>query len=221
LAGKVRYQAVEAPTTVPWYVIGLLHMRESTNNFHCWLHNGDPMFDHDGKPKRTVQIPPNRPPNPSVSWEDGAVDALQGFKLTTIKDWTAERIAYTAEAFNGWGYTLYRHIPSPYLFGGSSVQLRGKYVEDRVWDATKWDDQLGVLTTLKALMQLDASIKLTPSMTIQPRLVIPSSPALPNIPVPVPVANPTPKAGPVSLPTLTPGAWSKFFSALFSLFRKK
>ncbi|SHH47777.1 Lysozyme family protein [Bradyrhizobium erythrophlei] len=210
-AGTARYQAVEAKTTVPWYVIGLLHMRESNNNFHCWLHNGDPMFNHEGQPTRTVQVPPNRPPNPAVTWEEGAVDALQGFKLTQIKDWSAERIAYTAEAFNGWGYTLYRHIPSPYLFGGSSIQQRGKYVRDRVWDSTEWDTQLGVLTTLKALMLIDPSIDLHPSMTV-------TRPDLPPI-----APYPTPKADHPSLPTLAPkpSIWVVILTAILSILRKK
>ena len=202
LEGKPRYQAVERQTGVPWYVIGLLHMRESNNSFSHWLHNGDTMRHPDGTPAKTVQVPAGRPPNPNASWEEGAVDALQGFKLTQIKDWPVERIAYTAEAFNGWAYTMSYHMPSPYLFGGSSVQQRGKFIRDHVFDPTVWDSQLGVLTTLKTLMGID-SITLCPSMTITEPKVTPAP------------LTPAPKAGP-NLAT-KPGFWVN----LFSFFRRK
>jgi len=41
--------------------------------FHAWMHNGDPMFDHSGAPRRTVNVPAHRPPDPAVSWEDGSL----------------------------------------------------------------------------------------------------------------------------------------------------
>jgi hypothetical protein len=41
--------------------------------FHAWLHNGDPMFDHNGAARQTVNVPAHRPPDPAVSWEDGSL----------------------------------------------------------------------------------------------------------------------------------------------------
>src|SRR5262245_646258 len=98
IRSKARYQVVEQRTGVPWFVVGCLHMRESDADFSTWLHNGDPMRDRQGRPIRTRDVPPNRPPNPAVSWEDGAYDALVVCEhFDAITDWGPERVAYAAE----------------------------------------------------------------------------------------------------------------------------
>src|SRR5262245_57602353 len=124
IAGKARYQAVEAATGVPWFVIGCLHHRESNCNFNTYLGNGQPLN------RVTTIVPRGRGPWPSV--EEGAFDALVTVEnLNDIKDWGPEHIAYAAEKFNGFGYRHpSRNIPSPYLWGGTSVQKRGKFVRD-------------------------------------------------------------------------------------------
>src|SRR6266849_3014563 len=59
---KARFLAVEERTGVPWFMTGIILTREagSPPNFHAWLHNGDPMFDHDGFPRQTVNVPARR-----------------------------------------------------------------------------------------------------------------------------------------------------------------
>lgn len=160
IAHKARYKAVEARTGVPWFVVGCLHMRESDGSFTTWLHNGDPMR-RGGLPVQTVHVPAGRPPNPNVSWEEGAYDALVVVEhFDSITEWGPEHVAYAAEKFNGWGYrSPARNIPSPYLWGGTSVQQRGKFVRDGVYDSTVMDPQIGAMAVLKQIMSLDAEAR--------------------------------------------------------------
>lgn len=165
-SAKMRYQKVEATTGVPWFVVGCLHMRESNADFNTWLHNGDPMR-RNGKPVQTVHVPANRPPDPNVSWEQGAYDALVTIEhLDQIKDWGPEHVAYAAEKFNGFGYrNPNRNIPSPYLWGGTSVQQRGKYVSDGKYDPNVMDTQIGAMAVLREIMELDVTAKFPPPQT--------------------------------------------------------
>ncbi len=160
---KTMFQLVEQRTGVPWFVTGIIITREagSPPNFHAWLHNGDPMFDHDGRSRQTVHVPAKRPPNPRVSWEDGAVDAYAIEGLIHRNDWSAALVAWVLEKFNGWGYREYRGIPSPYLWGGTVVQKPGKYTADRVFDKSVMDTQIGGMALLAALMQIDPTVKFT------------------------------------------------------------
>lgn len=157
IRGKKTYLQAEKRTGVKWFVIGLIHYRESNCDFDTWLHNGDPMRRKD-KPVRTVHIPIGRPPNPGVDWVEGAFDALVTVEhLDAIHSWGVEHVAFSAEKMNGFGYrnpTI--DIPSPYLWGGSNRQKRGKFYADRKYSATIWDTQLGAMTVLRALMDLDS-----------------------------------------------------------------
>lgn len=187
---KARYQAVEKTTSVPWFVIGCLHMRESNADFNRWLHNGDPMRNKQGRPIKTVHVPPGRPPNPDVTWEQGAYDALVTVQhLDRIKEWGPDHVAYALEDFNGWGYRHpKRNIPSPYLWGGTSVQKRGKFIRDGEYDANTMDTQLGGMAVLKQLLLLyPHDVRWTRSAPIVPPPP-PQPPAAPIIePKPEPV----------------------------------
>jgi lysozyme family protein len=158
---KVRFDSVEQLTGVPWFVTGIISTREggSPPNFHAWLHNGDPMFDHKGEPRQTVDVPSHRPPNPVCSWEDGACDAYEIEGLIHKKDWSPAFVAWLLEKFNGWGYREYHGIPSPYLWGGTVVQKPGKYTADRVFNPHVMDEQIGGMALLAALMQIDPTVK--------------------------------------------------------------
>jgi lysozyme family protein len=155
-AAKAHFLEVEKRTGVPWFVTGIVLTREggSPPNFHCWLHNGDPMFDHNGQPRQTHDVPAHRPPNPAVSWEDGAVDAYTIEGLINKKEWCPAFVAWLLEKFNGWGYRQYHGIPSPYVWGATIVQKRGKYVRDGHYDPTVMDPQIGGMALLAALMQI-------------------------------------------------------------------
>ena len=155
-----RFRAVETRTGVPWFVTGIILTREagSPPNFHAWLHNGDPMFDHNGFARQTVNVPAHRPPNPALSWEDGAVDAYAIEGLLNKTDWSPALVAWLLEKFNGFGYRLYHHVRSPYLWGATSVQQRGKYTADRRWDPTVMDPQIGGMALLAALIEREPGI---------------------------------------------------------------
>lgn len=149
-SNKARYAKVEATTGVPWYLIAALHYRESDANFNTYLGNGDPLS------YRTTHVPRGR--GPFSSWESGAIDALRLDGLSRVIDWRLEKDIFYAELFNGWGYHN-RGLPSPYIWGGTSIQKAGKYVADGQWSSTAWDKQLGVAAIIRGLMNIDASIK--------------------------------------------------------------
>lgn len=148
---KSHYVAAEKLTGVPWYMIALLHMRESDNDFRTQLAQGDPLN------RKSTHVPRGR--GPFKTWEDGAYDALVTLKgFNKIIDWRLEKILYYAELYNGWGY--YNHgVPSAYLWAGSTVYSGGKYVADGVWSASAVDSQPGVASVLRVMMELDSSIK--------------------------------------------------------------
>jgi lysozyme family protein len=193
IACKDRYKAVEARTNVKWFVVGCLHVRESglkngKPDFDAWLHNGDPMRNKAGKPIKTVHKPAGRPPNPNVTWEDGAYDALVVCEqLDKITDWGPERVAYAAEKFNGFGYrSPSRYIPSPYLWGGTSVQKPGKFIADGKYDSDVMDTQIGAMAVLKQMMALDAEVRFDEAK--------PSPPEPPEVPPPDVPPPASPKA---------------------------
>lgn len=151
LGNKKRYQRIESATGVPWHFVALAHYRESTLNFNKNLCNGQPLG------MRTTIVPKGR--GPYKSFEESAYDALVTIKRYSARmDWSIAAYCYRIEGYNGYGYHG-KDIPSPYLVGGSNKWKRGKYIRDHVYDPTHWDTQLGVLTLLKALMELDPSIK--------------------------------------------------------------
>jgi lysozyme family protein len=144
-ANKSHYMAVEAVTGVPWWLIGVLHMRESNCDLRTYLGNGQSLDEV------TTQVPEGR--GPWSSFEDGAIDAMRYEGFDKVKDWSMEHALFLAETFNGPGYHN-KGLPSPYIVGGSNKQKPGKYTEDHGFDATIMDSQLGVACMLQALIQL-------------------------------------------------------------------
>ena len=151
LAGKDRYLAVEGKTGVPWWMIAIIAERESGQNWSRSLAQGD-RWDRVSR-----HVPKGR--GPFKSWEAAAVDALHIDHLDDVQDWRLEKTLYYWERYNGWGYHLYHGIPSPYLWGGTSIQKCGKYRDDGKWDPKQWDTQLGAAAMLRALMDADSTIQ--------------------------------------------------------------
>ncbi len=159
IAAKTRLKGVQALTNAPWFFIGLMLGREAGYpgghlNFNAVLHNGQVIV---GTNKKTTIVPKGR--GPFATFEESAIDAakLKGFGGG---EWGPERIAYETEAFNGFGYRNKRiNIPSPYLWGGTNRQQRGKYIKDGVFDKTVMDSQLGTMAVLKMLMELDPEVR--------------------------------------------------------------
>lgn len=150
-AAKTRYSAVEQATTVPWYMIACIHERESSQDWKASLAQGD-RWD-----RVSTHVPAGR--GPFASWEAAAIDALHLDGLTLVTDWRVEKTIYYWTKYNGWGY--YAHnIPSPYVFGATTIQKPGKYIRDGIWSANTTDTQIGCAVMLKQIMILDPTISI-------------------------------------------------------------
>lgn len=149
---KGRYQAVEAKTGVPWFVIAVIHMRESSQSWTRSLAQGDPI-NHV-----SIHVPAGRPPG---TWEAVAIDALVncGPYLARKTDWSVGGTLANLELYNGAGYANHNH-PSPYLWAGTNQYSKGKYVADGVYDPNHVDEQPGCAGLILAMMAIDPSIKM-------------------------------------------------------------
>jgi lysozyme family protein len=180
-AAKSRYQAVEERTGVPWFVIAVIHERESSQNWSRSLAQGDPWN------AVSTHVPAGR--GPFLSWEEAAIDALEECApyLGRRKDWSLAGVLVALEMYNGLGY-FNRGVPSPYLWAGTDQYKAGKYVADGKYDPNAVDQQMGCAALILALMALDQSITLD---GIAPVKVAPP-PSATEKPAPVSVTNPAP-----------------------------
>lgn len=143
IAFRAAYEEVEKATGVPWYVVGIMDMREGGGGACRHLHNGDSLK------RPTVQVPAHRPPGQGpFTFFQSACDALKIKNLDKITEWNVERMAYEFERYNGFGYRQYRKIVSPYLWGGTNHQQRGKYVADGKYSTAVMDPQHGCMPLL-------------------------------------------------------------------------
>lgn len=184
LASKERYESVAAMTNVPWYVVGLIHQMEAGCRFTCHLHNGDPLS------AKTVHVPKGRPTKgiPVFPWEDSACDALLMHGLDKVGDWPVERVCFELERYNGFGYRQYHPTTlTPYLWSGTTLYARGKYVEDGKWSSEAVSGQSGAMAILKKLVEIDPTIALR---TLAQDVENPAS--LPAEPLPAPVSETAP-----------------------------
>lgn len=151
VASKARYQAVAAKTGVPWFVIAVIHQRESSGNFSGSLAQGDPWNEV------STHVPKGRGPFPS--WEAAAVDALVVCPpyAAKWKDWSAGGTMTLLEQYNGLGYAN-KGIPSPYVWSGTDQYVSGKYISDGVFSAATVDKQLGCAGIIITMAALDPSI---------------------------------------------------------------
>lgn len=151
VAAKSRYQAVSAKTGVPWFVIAVIHQRESSQNFGRSLAQGDPWN------QVSTHVPKGR--GPFSSWEAAAVDALAVCPpyASKWKDWSAGGTMTLLEQYNGLGYAN-KGIPSPYVWSGTDQYVSGKYIADGVFSAATVDKQLGCAGLIVAMAALDPSV---------------------------------------------------------------
>lgn len=151
------YQRISDATGVPVAVLMALSEREMSGNLHCYLGNGQRLTT------RTTIVPKNRGPWPDTidGFIAGALDALHLDGLDQIaktpEGWSLTRFAYESELWNGFGYRA-RGIPSPYVFGATTVQKRGKFIRDGVYDPSVMDPQLGTLAIVEELVKIDPSL---------------------------------------------------------------
>jgi lysozyme family protein len=176
VGARARYKAVEARTGVPWFIIAVIHQRESSGSFSGVLHNGERII---GTGRKTSLVPKGR--GPFSSWEEAAADALVNCHpyAARNKDWSAGGALTLLEQYNGLGY-FNKGIPSPYIWAGTNQYKKGKYVADGRFDPEHVDQQLGCAGLLMAMKEFDPSVDLG-----SPRPVPP-----PDIPPPEPVNQP-------------------------------
>lgn len=204
LAHKEQYLEIEKLTAddaagkrgegVPWHLIAVNHLRESNLDFGTYLGNGQSLI------RVTTIVPKGRGPFFGAdAFKRGALDALNIDGLSAVFDWRLEKELYYNEIFNGAGYHMHG-LPSAYVWGGTNIQRRGKYVSDNHWDATVMDTQPGTAPILWMLAKLDPTIKFvreSASDTASPTPVAPpaSIPIVPTEPIVEKPKGP-PKAGP-------------------------
>jgi len=154
LDNRARYVSVEqmrpAPS-VPARVIFVLHGRESTWSFGKHLHEGSSLRG------RTRWVPKGRPRRgaPPFTWDESAEDALYLLKDMENWDWDdLDSMLQNIERFNGLGYQRYhKSVPSPYLWSGTSIYSRGKYVSDGRFSSMAVDKQIGCAAILKRMLE--------------------------------------------------------------------
>lgn len=153
VAAKARYITVQVKTGVPWFVIAVIHQRESSQHWGKSLAQGDPWDEV------STHVPKGR--GPFDSWEDAAVDALVECHphAARWKDWSPGGAMTLLELYNGLGY-FNKGLPSPYVWSGTDQYQRGKYVADGQFDPNHVDKQLGCAGLIFAMMSLDSSIRL-------------------------------------------------------------
>lgn len=146
-ANKRRYEDISHRFANPirWYHIALIHEMECTQNFSRYLGNGQRLS------QRTTIVPKGR--GPFSSFEAGAVDAIKYDKLDKVQDWSIGNTLYILEGFNGYGYSLYRNINSPYLWSGSNNYTAGKYIADNVYSKTAVSSQIGIALLLQNVLE--------------------------------------------------------------------
>lgn len=147
---KPLYDPVADATKVPWWMIGAIDDREESFNHSGYLGNGDPLS------KKTTHVPKGRGPFLAPdAWSKGAIDAIHisGWDvLPTGGHWDIVTCLIKGEAYNGLGYE-HRGIRSPYEWGATNMQQRGKYTSDGHWDGNAWDSQVGLAAMFLALKQ--------------------------------------------------------------------
>ncbi len=158
---KLRYLAVEKDTTVPWFVVPILQERESGLRWDRQLAQGDPLDEV------SRNVPRGRGPflthegdGPGHdAWHRGALDALIDCPphLAHWTDWSAGGVLVATLLYNGIGKEP--NVPSSYLWGGTNIQVPGKWVRDHVYNPNVWDTQLGTAAMLIAMRKLDPTIK--------------------------------------------------------------
>jgi lysozyme family protein len=146
---RSRYESVSRDTKVPWQVIGVIHSLEADLSFRCNLGQGDTLT---AQSRHVPKGRPPIPPNPPFTWEYAAEDSLR-FDHLDRESWAdIGNELQNVEAYNGLGYQKYHpNVPSPYLWGWSTIQKPGKYVADGKWSSTATSAQCGAAMILKLI----------------------------------------------------------------------
>lgn len=156
-----RFEPVTAATGVPILFIGPSFYREADLDFSRNPAQGWPLNS------RSRIVPQN---GPFPNWTSAAIAAyrLNGLDRVGAGNWTWELECFYAELFNGFGPRDFHHMHSSYLWGGTNIQMVGKYVRDRQFDATVWDEQLGVIPLARRMVEIDPTLAFAGPAVIPP-----------------------------------------------------
>lgn len=163
LGYKSRYQPVTDAIGVPVIFIGPSFEREGSSNFNLNPAQGWPW-------RSTSKIIPHNGPFPS--WFAAALAAyrIDGLDQVGAGNWTWELLCYFGEKLNGFGYRDNYRMHTPYLWGGTNIQMPGKYIRDHDFDPYLMDTQLGIMPVARRMVELD------PSLALPRTLYVPSPP---------------------------------------------
>ena len=149
VAAKPRLEKVASVVNTPWYFVGVYWFVEMGNDFSRHLHNGDPLT------ARTINIPAGRPeiwppPNGEDPWEYSAADAIRLEGLANVDVGKLGELLARFERLNGLGYRQHG-LFTPYLWSGTDLYERGKYVSDGHFDPEAVSEEIGVVALLRRL----------------------------------------------------------------------
>lgn len=150
---KAQYVATQNYTGVPWFIIAVIHERESEQRWTASLAQGDPW--------NAVSVHEPRGRGPFHSWIAAAIDALINCSpyAANNKDWSIGGTLTLLEEYNGLGYAG-KGLPSPYVWSGTDQYASGKFIADHVFRADVVDVQLGCAGLLMAMNRLDPEVEL-------------------------------------------------------------
>jgi lysozyme family protein len=214
-AAKARYQEIAQYVWGKpwlWFVVAVIHEREASQRWDRQLGQGDPLnqvshnkpkgrgpfHDHDG--------------HDAFFW--GAVDALTNCGPFAAKwtDWSIGGTLTLWVLYNGTGYEDFHHEASPYDWGATDQQQRGKYIADGKFDPGAWDTQVGCAAMLMGMMALD------PTITFTGAVITPV--VLPDLKGRVTIA-PAPSPAP-SITNPAKGSIGAFIASIFNaIFKRK
>ena len=148
------YGTVMDETGIPFLLIGPSFERESGTDFTRSPAQGD----------RWNQVSRDVPRGlgPYASWHDAAVAAykIDGLAAVGKANWTYGLVPYYDEAFNGFGYRDYHSERTPYNFGATNLQQRGKYASDGKFDPDDMDPQIGCIAMMMVLGTMRPALRL-------------------------------------------------------------
>lgn len=161
LGYRTRYEPVTAANGVPVVFIATSFEREASSNF-----TKNPA---QGWPLNSISkiIPRN---GPFRTWFDAAIAAyhLNGLDKVGAENWTWELFCFYGEMFNGFGYRDFHSMHTPYLWGGTNIQTRGKYIADGKFDASHMDEQIGIVPVARRMIEIEPSLALGGTVLIPP-----------------------------------------------------
>lgn len=150
LTNEPRYKEVEAATGVRWDIVACIHEREASMDFNTYLQQGDPLFNREGQPTKTVHVPAGIGPFSPQTWVNAAIHAFGGAGAHKSAPRDVGYWLMYAENYNGSGYRKMGK-PSPYIWAMTDQYVSGKYVADHDYSSSAVDDQAGVAAILKVL----------------------------------------------------------------------